>query len=165
MRLALYEPDIPQNAGAILRLAACFAIGVDIIEPCGFLLDDKRFKRSGMDYLDHVKILRHGSWEKFRRAHMVRGGRLVLLTTRGETTHLDFAFKPDDILLLGRETSGVPAVVRAACDGRVRIPMAPGLRSLNVAMAAAIGLGEALRQTGGFPKTAAPPTPAAQPAG
>lgn len=162
MRIALYEPDIPQNAAAILRLAACFGLGVDIIEPCGFLLDDKRFKRTGMDYLDHVKIQRHGSWEKFRRAHMVRGGRLVLLTTRGEATHLDFAFKPDDILLFGRETSGVPAVVRGACDGRVRIPMAPGLRSLNVASAAAIATAEALRQTGGFAAMAAP---APQPAG
>ena len=162
MRIALYEPDIPQNAGSILRLAACFGIGVDIIEPCGFLLDDKRFRRAGMDYLDHVKILRHGSWEKFRRAHMVRGGRLVLLTTRGEISHFHFAFRPDDILLFGRETSGVPAAVRAACDARVRIPMAAGLRSLNVAAAAAIAVGEALRQTGGFPATA-PPAP--QPAG
>jgi tRNA (cytidine/uridine-2'-O-)-methyltransferase len=159
MRLALYEPDIPQNTGAILRLAACFAVGVDIIEPCGFLLDDKRFRRAGMDYLDHVKIVRHGSWEKFRRAHMVRGGRLVLLTTRGETPHHQFAFRPDDILLLGRESAGVPAAVRAAVDARVRIPMAGGLRSLNVATAAAIGLAEALRQTGGFPSGA--PAPAA----
>lgn len=165
MRLALYEPDIPQNTGAILRLAACFGIGVDIIEPCGFLLDDKRFRRAGMDYLDQVKIQRHGSWEKFRRAHMVRGGRLVLLTTRGETSHLDFAFRPDDILLLGRETSGVPAVVRGACDGRVRIPIVAAARSLNVATAAAIGLAEALRQTDGFPKTAAPAAPPGQPAG
>lgn len=155
MRLALYEPDIPQNTGAILRLAACFAVGVDIIEPCGFLLDDKRFRRAGMDYLDHVKIIRHGSWEKFRRAHMVRGGRLVLLTTRGETLYHKFAFRPDDILLLGRESGGVPAAVRAAVDARVRIPMAAGMRSLNVAAAAAIALAEALRQTDGLP-TAAP---------
>lgn len=150
MRLALYQPDIPQNTGTILRLAGCLGLGVDIIEPCGFLLDDRRLRRSGMDYLAAVDMVRHRSWHEFRTA---RGGhRLVLLTTCGNLSHLDFAYRPDDVLLLGRESAGAPPEVHAAAAAEVRIPMARGNRSLNVAVAAAIVAGEALRQTGLFPQ-------------
>jgi tRNA (cytidine/uridine-2'-O-)-methyltransferase len=149
MRLALFEPDIPQNAGALLRLGACLGVPVDIVEPCGFLLDDKRLKRAGMDYLGSADWRRHASWAAFRRDRAP--GRLVLLTTRGETPHHRFAFRADDTLVLGRESAGVTEEVFEACDSRVRVPMRPGLRSLNVALAAAIVLGEALRQTEGFP--------------
>ena len=148
MRLALFEPDIPQNCGTILRLAACLGVAVDIIEPCGFLWDDKRLRRAGMDYLAGAEIARHESWKDFERQ---RRGRLLLLTTKGEASHLDSAFETDDILLLGRESAGVPDCVHEAATHRLRIPMRPGLRSLNVALAAAMVLGEALRQTGGFP--------------
>ena len=159
MRLALYEPDIPQNAGSLLRLGACLGIGVDIIEPCGFLLSDRNFRRAGMDYLQHADIRRHASWARFRdnfsasaRANV--HGRLVLLTTRGLTAYTDFAFGAEDTLMVGRESAGVPDDVHAAADARLVIPLLPGLRSLNVAQAAAMVLGEALRQTGGFPGTA-----------
>jgi len=149
MRLALYEPDIPQNTGAVLRLAACFGVGVDLIEPCGFVLDDKRLKRVGMDYLAAVELTRHASWARFLEA---RGkGRLVLLTTAADTLYQDFRFAPDDVLLCGRESAGVPQDVHEAADARIKVPMAPGARSLNVAMAAAVVLGEALRQTGLLP--------------
>jgi tRNA (cytidine/uridine-2'-O-)-methyltransferase len=148
MRLALFEPDIPQNCGTILRLAACLGVAVDIIEPCGFLWDDKRLRRAGMDYLDGVEIIRHESWAEFERQ---RRGRLLLLTTKGQRSHLDIAFEAGDVLLLGRESAGVPDSVHQAADDRLRIPMRPGLRSLNVALAAAMVLGEALRQTKGFP--------------
>ncbi len=148
MRLALYQPDIPQNAGAILRLAACMSVGVDIIEPCGFVLDDRRMRRVGMDYLDRVEMSRHASWEKFRKAN---AGRLVLLSTAGPARYTEFAFAEADTLVLGRESAGVPDDVRAACEACIVVPMAPGLRSLNVAMAAAMVLGEALRQTGQLP--------------
>ena len=149
MRLALYEPDIPQNAGAILRLAACCGVAVDLIEPFGFLWDDRRLKRAGMDYLDQVSLTRHASWVRFCAA---RGpGRLVLLTTRGTMAHHRFAFHPDDTLLLGRESAGVPETVHEAADARLYVPLRPGLRSINVALAAAIVLGEALRQTGQWP--------------
>jgi tRNA (cytidine/uridine-2'-O-)-methyltransferase len=148
MRLALFEPDIPQNCGTILRLAACLGVAVDIIEPCGFLWDDKRLRRAGMDYLAGAEIARHESWKDFEDH---RRGRLLLLTTKGEASHLDIAFEEDDILLLGRESAGVPDCVHQAATHRLRIPMRPGLRSLNVALAAAMVLGEALRQTGGFP--------------
>lgn len=151
MRLALYEPDIPQNAGAILRLAACFGVAVDIIEPCGFLLDDRRLKRAAMDYLERVAIVRHASWETFRRS---QHGRLVLLSTKARLPYHRFAFARDDILLLGRETAGVPPEVAEMMDASVVIPMRLGLRSLNVALAAAIVLGEALRQTALMPETA-----------
>lgn len=152
MRLALYEPDIPQNTGAILRLAACFGVGVDIIEPCGFVLDDKRLRRVGMDYLDAVELVRHASWVRYLAAREGSiGGRLVLLTTAAETAYQDFRFAPDDVLLCGRESAGVPQAVHEAADARIRVPMAPGARSLNVAMAAAVVLGEALRQTGLLP--------------
>lgn len=150
MRLALFEPDIPQNAGAILRLGACLGVAVDIIEPCGFLLDDRRLRRAGLDYLASVVLVRHGSWPRYLAA---RGpGRLVLLTTAGEVPYHRFAFAADDTLLLGRETAGAPAHVHAAADARLKVPLASGARSLNVALAAAIVLGEALRQTDRFPR-------------
>lgn len=142
-RLALYQPDIPQNAGTLLRLGACTGVGVDIIEPCGFILDDKRMKRSVMDYADHVDLERHINWAAFLAQ---RRGRLVLLTTRAAVPYTQVAYRPDDILLLGRESAGVPDAVHDAADIRVLIPMRPGTRSLNVAVAAAMVLGEVLRQ-------------------
>ncbi|HET6160297.1 MAG TPA: tRNA (cytidine(34)-2'-O)-methyltransferase [Dongiaceae bacterium] len=148
MRLALYQPDIPQNTGAILRLAACFGLAVDIIEPCGFALDDHRMRRAGMDYMDHVELQRHRSWEAYQAARARQPGRLILLTTKAAIPHIDCRFDPADSLLLGRESAGVPDEVHAAADLRVRIPMRTGLRSLNVAMAAAIVAGEAMRQLG-----------------
>ena len=149
MRLALYQPDIPQNTGAMLRLAACLGVGVDIIGPCGFLLDDRRLRRVGMDYLERVDITRHESWPAFRDSGG-GGRRLVLLTTRAATPYFRFAFTPCDTILVGRESAGAPDEVHAAAAATVRVPMVPGLRSLNVALAAAMVLGEALRQTGGF---------------
>ncbi len=153
MRLALYQPDIPQNTGAMLRLAACLGIAVDIIEPCGFLLDDRRLRRAGMDYLDRVALVRHSSWQAFRSAAAEAGGsgRLILLTTRGETPYCRLAYRPDDTILVGRESAGVPDEVHAAAAARITIPMQAGLRSLNVALCAAMVLGEAMRQTAGFP--------------
>lgn len=152
MRLALYQPDIPQNTGAVLRLAACFGVRVDIIEPCGFVLDDKRLRRVGMDYLDAVELVRHASWARYLAARESSvGGRLVLLTTAAQTAYQDFRFAPDDVLLCGRESAGVPQAVHEAAEARIGVPMAPGARSLNVAMAAAVVLGEALRQTGLLP--------------
>ncbi|GAA0575047.1 tRNA (cytidine(34)-2'-O)-methyltransferase [Rhizomicrobium electricum] len=145
MRLALFEPDIPQNTGALIRLGACFGVPVDIIEPCGFLWSEPKLKRAGMDYLGEADITRHASWGRFRAAQT--GARLVLLTTKGAVSYLDFAFAPSDILLLGRESAGVPPEVHDAADARLLIPMRAGLRSLNVAMAGAIVLSEALRQT------------------
>ena len=147
MRLALYEPDIPQNTGTLLRLAACFNLPVDIIEPCGFVFNDQKMRRAGMDYLNIVDCTRHISWTRFLETHR---GRIVLLTTKGSVPHTDFKYEADDILLLGRESAGVPDDVHNAVDARVRIPMRPDARSLNVAVSGAIGLGEALRQTGGF---------------
>lgn len=148
MRLALYQPDIPQNAGSLMRLGACLGVGVDIIEPCGFLLSDRNFRRAGMDYLQQAEICRHPSWSQFRQRV---SGRLVLLTTKGELGYCDFAFRSDDTLMVGRESAGVPQSVHESVDARVLIPMIKGLRSLNVAQAAAMVLGEALRQTAGFP--------------
>ncbi len=152
MRLALYQPDIAGNTGAIFRLAACFAVAVDIIEPAGFVLNDSKLKRAAMDYVDHVTWVRHPSWRQFldRRAD----GRLILLTTRAVTTFTDFAFQPTDTLLLGRESAGAPDTVHDTVDDRIAIPTAPGMRSHNVAVAAAIVLSEALRQTGWFGDTA-----------
>ncbi len=161
MRLALYQPDIPQNTGAILRLAACLGVGVDVIEPCGFAFSDRALRRAGLDYLDHVALTRHRSWRAFLDARAKTGGRLVLATTRAETPHTAFAFRPDDTLLMGRESAGAPAEVHAAADARLRIPIRAGLRSLNVALAAAMILGEALRQTNGFPATSAGNAPLA----
>ncbi|MGE4219997.1 MAG: tRNA (cytidine(34)-2'-O)-methyltransferase [Alphaproteobacteria bacterium] len=149
MRLALYQPDIPQNAGTILRLGACMGVGVDVIEPCGFVWSDRHLRRAGMDYLDRADLRRHVSWEAFRAAPH---GRLVLLTVRADMPYTDFAFAPGDTLLLGRESAGVPDAVHAAAEVRLCVPMRSGLRSINVALAAAMVLGEALRQTGGFPE-------------
>ena len=151
MRLALFEPDIPQNTGAILRLAACMNVTVDIIEPCGFVLGERRFRRAGLDYLDRAAMHRHASWREFQSWREARGGRLLLLTSKGDTPYTDFAFRGDDTLMLGRESSGVPRDVAQAAAAKLRIPMAAGLRSINVAQAAAMVLGEALRQTGMFP--------------
>jgi tRNA (cytidine/uridine-2'-O-)-methyltransferase len=144
MRLVLYQPDIPQNAGTLLRLAACLGIAVDLIEPCGFVLADRRLRRAGMDYLEGVALTRHRSWQAYRESSPA--GRLVLLTTAAETVYTGFAFAPADRLMVGRETGGVPEAVHAQADARLRIPMAPGLRSINVACAAAMVVGEALRQ-------------------
>jgi tRNA (cytidine/uridine-2'-O-)-methyltransferase len=149
VRLALYEPDIPQNAGSLMRLGACLGVGIDVIEPCGFLLLDRNFRRAGMDYLKSADIRRHESWARF---HAGLGSRLVLLTTQGAMAYTDFAFAPDDTLLVGRESAGVPQSVHDAADARLVIPLRPGLRSLNVAQSAAMVLGEALRQTRLFPK-------------
>lgn len=156
MRLALYQPDIPQNTGTILRLAACWGVPVDVIGPTGFDMRDKAMRRAGLDYLDAVEIHRHLSFNAFQAAR--GGGRLVLLTTRGDNRHCDFRFCATDTLLLGRESAGVPDEVHKLADARVVIPMRSGLRSLNIAIAAAIALGEALRQTDGFP----PPTGACE---
>lgn len=147
MRLALYEPDIPQNTGTILRLAACLGVEAHIIEPAGFPTSDRAFRRAGMDYLDQVTLRRHASWAVFEAWRTAGGLRLLLFTTAATVSYLDHAYRPDDILLFGRESSGVPEAVHRAADARLKVPMQPGLRSINVAMAAAMALGEALRQT------------------
>jgi tRNA (cytidine/uridine-2'-O-)-methyltransferase len=146
LRLALFEPDIPQNTGALLRLAACFAIPVDVIEPCGFLLDDRRLKRAVLDYAPLCDVRRHASWRAFL-AERELGSRLVLMTTAGTVPLNRFAFAPQDTILLGRETAGVPPVVHMAAAAQVAIPLRPAARSLNVALAGAIAVFEALRQT------------------
>lgn len=148
MRLVLFQPDIPQNAGALMRLAACFGVGMDIVEPCGFLLSDRRLKRAGMDYLDLVDRTVWSGWQAYGTAE--HAGRMVLLTTAGDTAYTGFRFAADDRLVVGRESAGVPPEVHAAADARLVVPMRPGARSLNVAAAAAMVLGEALRQTDGF---------------
>lgn len=148
MRLALYEPDIPQNTGALLRLGACLGVPLDIIEPCGFLWDDRRLRRAGMDYLTSAEVARHASWDAFQAENERR---LILLTTKAELRYTEFAYSAADTLLVGRETAGVPEAVHRAAAARVVIPMRPGLRSINVAVAAAMVLGEGLRQTGRFP--------------
>jgi tRNA (cytidine/uridine-2'-O-)-methyltransferase len=150
LRLALYQPDIPQNTGTMLRMAACFNVPVDIIEPAGFPVSDRHFRRAGMDYLDQCDIERHISWRAFDAARREAGRRLVLLTTKGDMPHVDFGFASGDTLMVGRESAGVPDIVHSAADARIVIPMRAALRSLNVAVSAAIVLGEALRQTGGF---------------
>ena len=151
MRLALYQPDIPQNTGAALRLAACFKVAVDIIEPCGFPFDDKRLRRSAMDYGPACEVLRHDSWDAFLHDFRAESqGRLVLLSTTAAVTYTDYAYSPHDTLLLGRESHGVPETVHTAADARVRVPIAAEMRSLNVVVAAAIVLAEALRQQGVF---------------
>jgi tRNA (cytidine/uridine-2'-O-)-methyltransferase len=147
MQIALFQPDIPQNTGTILRLCACLNVTAHIIEPAGFPVSDRHFRRAGMDYLDQVAIMRHDSWSKFEQWRNDRGCRLILFTTKGTTPYLDYRFDAADILLFGRESAGVPGEVAAAADARLVIPIEPGLRSLNVAMAAAMALGEALRQT------------------
>jgi tRNA (cytidine/uridine-2'-O-)-methyltransferase len=150
MRIALFQPDIPQNAGTILRLCACLNVEAHIIEPAGFPVSDRHFRRAGMDYLNQVTIQRHDSWAKFEEWRNRKGLRLVLFSTKGACPYLDHRYTADDILLFGRESAGVPDEVVAAADARLVIPIAPGLRSLNVAMAAAMALGEALRQTGSW---------------
>jgi tRNA (cytidine/uridine-2'-O-)-methyltransferase len=150
LRLALFEPDIPQNAGALLRLAACFGVPVDVIEPCGFLFDDRRLKRALLDYAAHCCIARHTSWGRFLAVRDPTS-RLVLMTTSAAMPLHRFAFSIDDTILLGRETAGVPAAVHAEVGARVVIPLRAPARSLNVALAGAIALAEALRQTGLFP--------------
>ena len=151
--LVLYQPDIPQNTGTMLRLCACLGVDVHVIEPTGFDLSDRALRRAGMDYLGQVSIIRHLSWEKFVAWRAESGRRLVLATTKGALSYADFGFASSDLILMGRESAGVPERVHEAADARVTIPMAAGLRSLNVATAAAMMLGEALRQTGGFPRT------------
>ena len=149
LEIALYQPDIPPNAATVMRMAACFGLKVRIIEPAGFTWSDSSLKRAGMDYLDHALVVRDPSWTAFREA--TRGQRLILASTRAAIPYADFSFRGGDILLMGRESSGVPAEVHDAADARLLIPMRPGLRSLNVALACAMITGEALRQTGGFP--------------
>lgn len=151
IRLALYQPDIPQNAGTLLRLSACLNVAVDIIEPCGFVFDDRKLRRAGMDYLDHARYVRHPSWPAFLADLLARGRRLVLLTTRGDVRHDRFPFAPGDTIMVGRESVGVPPEVAQAAQARIRVPMMAGPRSLNVALAAALVTGEALRQLDGFP--------------
>jgi tRNA (cytidine/uridine-2'-O-)-methyltransferase len=146
MRLALFQPDIAQNTGTLLRLGACLDVPVDVIEPCGFVFASAAMRRAGLDYWEQARFARHASWTAFRDQ---AAGRIVLLSTRAATPYVQFAFQPDDILLLGRESAGVPPDVHAAAGASVRIPMRPSLRSLNVALAAAMVLGEALRQTRG----------------
>jgi tRNA (cytidine/uridine-2'-O-)-methyltransferase len=150
MRLALFQPDIPQNVGGGIRLCACLGVFLDVIEPCGFPLSDKSVKRAALDYGPEADLTRHDSWAAFQAAPARRTGRLVLFTTKGAEPLYDFAFRPGDTLLFGRESAGVPADVHTAVDARLYIPIRPSTRSLNVIAAAAIGLGEALRQTGGF---------------
>ena len=147
IRMALFEPDIPQNTGTILRLCACLGIEAHLIGPAGFPVSDRAFRRAGMDYLDLVRLVRHPAWEAFESWRRARRLRLALFTTRGAISYLDHAYGPDEILLFGRESAGVPETVHAAADVRLIIPMQPGLRSLNVAMACAMAAGEALRQT------------------
>lgn len=149
MRLAVYQPEIAGNMGALLRLAACFDVAVDIVEPCGFVFSDARMRRAGMDYAQAVAVTRHADWGALRATTMAR---VVLLTTKGTVRLPDFAFAPNDTLLLGSESAGVPDTVAAACEARVRIPIARTARSLNIAVAAGIALGEALRQTGDLPE-------------
>jgi len=147
--LALYQPDIPQNTGAVLRTAACLGVDVAIIEPCGFVLDDKRLRRAGMDYLDGLTLTRHASWSRFRES--TESARLILMSTAGDDDPWNFRFQVGDVIMLGRESAGVPDAVHAAADARLRIPLAGGMRSLNVAQAGAIVLAEALRQLRAFP--------------
>ncbi len=149
MRIALHQPDIAGNVGTILRMAACFGVPVDIIEPCGFPFSDRKLKRAGMDYAGQAEIVRHADWAAFRES---QPGRLVLLTVSGGSPLPDAAFASGDIVLAGSETSGVPAAIHEEAALRVRIPMRPGFRSLNVAVAIGIALGEALRQTEGWPE-------------
>jgi tRNA (cytidine/uridine-2'-O-)-methyltransferase len=155
MRIALYQPDIAQNTGTILRLCACLGVEAHIVEPAGFPTSDRAFRRAGMDYLDEVVLVRHVSWPAFTEWRRGTGARLILFTTRAERSYLDYAYAADDVLMFGRESAGVPPEVHHAADARLVIPMRPGLRSLNVAMACAIVAGEALRQTNGFPARSA----------
>lgn len=147
LRLALYQPDIPGNTGTILRLAACLGFAVDIIEPAGFDISDRNLKRAGMDYLAAAALTRHVNWDRFEEWRAATGRRLILATTKASQRYTDFAFRPDDILLFGRESAGVPDHVHERADGRVLIPMVEGQRSINLAVSAAMITGEAMRQT------------------
>lgn len=149
MRIALFEPEIAGNVGAVLRLCACLGAEVDLIEPMGFIWNDRRVRRAAMDYIDHVSITRHAGFEAFRSS--VGASRLVLFTTKATASAYEFAYRPDDVLLFGKESAGVPANVSEVCDEKVRIPLRAEVRSLNLATAAALALGEALRQTGSLP--------------
>lgn len=153
MRLALYQPDIAQNVGSMIRLCACLGVPLDVIEPCGFAFDMKRIRQTAMDYVDHVELTRHVSWQAFLdyKASELAASRLCLLTTKGSEAHHAVAYQPRDILLCGRESAGAPEEVHALADLRVRIPLVSQVRSLNIASAATIVLGEAIRQTGGWP--------------
>jgi tRNA (cytidine/uridine-2'-O-)-methyltransferase len=153
LRLALYQPDIPQNSGTMIRMAACLGLPVDIVEPATFDVSDRHFRRAGMDYLERAAITRHNSFATFDAWRRSAGHRLILAETDGTTAHVDFAFASGDIVMVGRESAGVTPEVYAAADAVVHVPMRPGLRSLNVAVAAAMVLGEALRQVGGFALT------------
>jgi tRNA (cytidine/uridine-2'-O-)-methyltransferase len=150
MRVALFEPEIAGNVGAVLRLGACLGIAVDLIEPLGFAWDDRRVRRTAMDYIDHVTVARHAGFGAFRDS--VRPRRLVLFTTKADVSAYEFRFDPDDVLLFGKESAGVPAFVAQTSEAKVRIPMRPEVRSLNLATTTALALGEALRQTGGLPR-------------
>lgn len=153
LRLALYQPDIPQNTGTILRLAACMDVPVEIIEPTGFAMTQKALRRAGMDYLDLARINTHRSFAHFLDSPLIASSRLVLLSTKADLNYTDFVYHQDDILLLGRESAGVPEHVHQRADARITIPMRAGMRSLNIAVAAAMVLGEALRRTDGFPNS------------
>lgn len=148
LRIALYQPDIAGNTGTILRMAACLGVAVDIVEPAGFDLSDRALKRAGMDYLEMAALTRHLSWDAFEDWRGQAGRRLVLFSTAAATPYTEFAYRPDDILLFGRELAGVPARVHEAADARLTVPMQPGARSLNLALCAAMAAGEAIRQTG-----------------
>jgi tRNA (cytidine/uridine-2'-O-)-methyltransferase len=150
MHIALFQPDIAQNTGTILRMAACFGLDAHIIEPTGFPITDRAFRRAGMDYLDRVSLMRHTSWQAFDAWRRTQGHRLVAFSTKAAVPYIDHAFRDTDILLFGRESAGLPDDVHAAADARLVIPMRTGLRSLNVAMACAMVAGEAMRQTGMF---------------
>jgi len=152
MRIALFEPEIAGNVGAVMRLCACLGAAVDLIEPLGFAWDDRRVRRTAMDYIDHVSVTRHQDFAAFRQT--VGSSRLVLFTTKAQQSAYEFGYRPDDILLFGKESAGVPELLADDCEERVRIPLRPAVRSLNLATTAALALGEALRQTGGLPGTA-----------
>jgi len=150
MRIALFEPEIAGNVGAVMRLCACMGAAVDLIEPMGFAWDDKRVRRTAMDYIDHVGVTRHAGFEAFRQT--IGQSRLVLFTTKTQSSPYDFAFRPDDILLFGKESAGTPEDIAAQAQAKLRIPMRPQVRSMNLATSAALALGEALRQTGSLPR-------------
>jgi tRNA (cytidine/uridine-2'-O-)-methyltransferase len=165
MQIALFQPDIAANAAAAMRLAACLDVPLMIVEPCGFVWDERRMRRVGLDYLRHASVERFASLAAFETSRRTGGARLVLLATRAEHPYHAVSYRPNDVLLVGRESSGAPDAVRAAADLQVRVPMAPGRRSLNVIVALAMVLGEALRQTGGFADAAAPSSRARRPEG
>ena len=150
MRIALFEPEIAGNVGAVLRLGACVGVPIDLIEPMGFAWDDRRVRRTAMDYIDHVDVVRHASYDAFRST--IGASRLILFTTKGSASAYGFNFASSDILIFGKESGGVPAHVASECDAKVRIPIRPEVRSFNLATSVAVSIGEALRQTGGLPE-------------